>query len=559
MDQASYLPVPAWKILIVDDEVDIHQVTEFALKHEIIDQRGIEFLHAYSISQAQAILTSHTNIALVLLDVIMETRDAGLQLINYIRNTLHNYTIRIVIRTGHTDIFPERDFFVQYDINDFYSKTELVGDRLFILTYSSLRSYQQLIDIQKKTLEKQEADEAKEAALQANQHKTYFLASVSHEIRTPLNAIMGYTQLLIKSPHLPAKESQTAQIIKDNTDHLTTLLNEVLDLSKIESGKMHLSPTAVNLSTLLQQLSDLFQLSCEEKGIQWKTTVSLHHSEQYVLADEKKLRQILINLIGNAIKFTEQGSIELSCTQLATQYYQFDVIDTGKGIPETIQSKIFQPFVQEQQQPGSTGLGLALSRQFTQLMGGELIVSSKVNKGSHFSFQLTLPSADIQDHNAIPKTSSPAQVVSSDTTLATSSPDGYCIAIVDDNMINRQILLEILQDINIPSPLHIIEAENGKEAVDLCLQHQPDLIFMDYRMPDLNGIQVLQQLQQHQPKVKAIMLTASAFINDKIQFLDAGFIDVINKPFFIDQIKESLHTHLFTGIASITSDKNTPS
>ncbi|OUD13204.1 ATP-binding protein [Thioflexithrix psekupsensis] len=237
-----------------------------------------------------------------------------------------------------------------------------------------------------------ELQEARDQALAANKAKSIFLANMSHEIRTPMNAMLGYTQILQRHSNLNPEQHQALKIIQNSGDHLLGLINDILDISKIEAGAMLLRPENFYLKELIEDISAMFKIRCEQKNLAWWVEHEIPEN-MLVYADQIKLRQVLINLLGNAVKFTEQGSIILRVNMLENDYYQFDVIDTGPGISEGEQDTIFEPFHQAQSglEKGGTGLGLAISRRQVELMGGEIRVFSKANQGACFTLCLPLP------------------------------------------------------------------------------------------------------------------------------------------------------------------------
>jgi PAS domain S-box-containing protein len=238
---------------------------------------------------------------------------------------------------------------------------------------------------------KEESESSEKKAVEANQAKSMFLANMSHEIRTPMNAIIGFTQILLRNKGLDKTTKDTIKTINRSGNHLMSLLNDILDISKIEGGKMALNVSDFDLKSLSVHVSNMFKLHCKEKSLEWKAP-EISNSIM-VQGDEVKIQQILINLIGNAIKFTDSGQVEFVVTPMNNNQYKFDVIDTGKGIPLESQDKIFDVFYQgrEGSQQGGTGLGLTISKKQLQLMGSDLLLKSEVHQGSHFYFTLTLP------------------------------------------------------------------------------------------------------------------------------------------------------------------------
>ncbi|NEP13371.1 MAG: response regulator [Symploca sp. SIO2C1] len=336
--------------------------------------------------------------------------------------------------------------------------------------------------------------QALEAAEVANRAKSTFLASTSHELRTPLNAILGFAQLMSHSSNLSPQHQKHIRIIHHSGQHLLSLINNVLDMSKVEAGSITLNPTNFDFYSLVDDLEAMFHLKALEKKLQLVFECSTD-VPQFLHTDQLKLRQILINLLNNAIKFTSEGEVSMrvgiaSDQQLAISNEQlailFEVEDTGIGIaPEELES-IFEPFVQastNQQFQEGTGLGLAISRKFVELMGGEITVSSKVGSGTIFKVDLPV----IVVEGATIKTQQPTRRV---IALKPNQPH-YRLLIVDDREYNRQLLVNLLS----PLDFELREASNGKEAIEVWENWQPHLIWMDLRMPVMDGYEAIQQIR----------------------------------------------------------------
>lgn len=375
-----------------------------------------------------------------------------------------------------------------------------------------------------------ELQKAKIEAESANSAKTSFIANMSHEIRTPLNAIMGYSQILKRDTTLTANHRKALERIDFSGKNLLCIINDILDISKIEAGRMELHLASFNLSQVIESMTTLFKLKCEENDLTLETS-PLPENQRNLYGDEEKLRQVLINLLSNAVKFTDSGTVSLNVIPEANNEYRFEVRDTGKGITKKAQKTIFEPFMQDAEgiKKGGTGLGLAICRKQVLLMGSDLYVSSKINEGSCFYFTLHLPPAKGKLEST-KKTS---------TQILRISDEHHVEAlVVDDNPDNRVVLSRLLENIGVT----VIEAENGLVALEKTRKHLPDIIFMDIRMPVMDGQEAITKIVEEfgQERFKIVTITASAMQHNRDQYLKLGSHQVVLKPFQVDEIFECL-------------------
>lgn len=388
---------------------------------------------------------------------------------------------------------------------------------------------------------------AAERAEVANRAKSQFLAKMSHELRTPLNAILGFTQLMTRDASLLPQQLEQLKIINRSGEHLLALINDVLEMSKIEAGSLTLNETCFDLYQVMFSIEDLLRIKALEKGLQ---IIFQRNPEvpQYIITDESKLRQVLINLVGNAIKFTASGSVIVRVKAVMDddqkrshltnfQSLIFEVEDTGSGIAAEEVESLFDPFVQTETGRKSmegTGLGLPISRQFIRLMGGDIQVRSQLGIGTIFTFDIKCRLADAADFET---NLNAKQVIG----LAPEQPD-YRIMVVEDVEENRLFLVKLLQAVG----FNVRAAENGIEALALWTKWEPHLIFMDMLMPQMDGYEATRRIKATLKGQATIIiaLTANAFNEDRATILQAGCDDFMRKPFQEEILFEKMAHHL---------------
>jgi PAS domain S-box-containing protein len=414
----------------------------------------------------------------------------------------------------------------------------------------------------------------------ASRHKDEFLATMSHELRTPLNAILGYAQILKNDGNLTERQREGLETVKSSGEHLLTLINEILDLSKIEAGQMELQAGEFHLPEFLKYIAEITRMRAEQKGLSFEYEPD-QNLPVGVRADEKRLREVLLNILGNAVKFTEKGKVSLRVYALRefseledigntktqkhknTKTLRFEVEDTGIGISPEQLEEIFLPFRQVDTQRHSfegTGLGLAISSKLVEMMGSTLQVKSTLGKGSTFWFEVQLP--EVQ--GVVPKEQSYGRKITG------YRGERLTVLVVDDDEHNRAVLLGML----LPLGFKIAEAKNGQECVEKALKLRPDLILLDLKMPVLDGFGATQQIRKFETensildtgyssldndtqypissiqhpasgiRIPIIAVSASVFEETRKRALNAGFDDFLIKPFQMEQLLEILRANL---------------
>ena len=391
-------------------------------------------------------------------------------------------------------------------------------------------------------------EEARVAAETASRAKGEFLARMSHELRTPMNAILGFSQLLSSDDNLTHEQKETLGIINRSGEHLTSLINDVLEVSKIEAGKSEINRSRFSPLKLVQSLTEMFRIRSESKGLEMRVELP-DDLAPLIESDENKLRQILTNLLGNALKFTFRGGIELKVWYFsgkesgAGPILAFRVKDSGVGISKEAQERLFNPFVQvsgEEHEEEGTGLGLTITKAFVELLGGNIRVESEPGKGSEFTFWIPCTEAEEKQPAVTGLLKKPTPPCRIEQIIEDRKPT---ILIADDQPENRLLVVRFLKTLGFT----ILEAVDGQDAIDIFRQSHPALILMDIRMPGTDGLTATGKIRglndaPHQPVI--IALTGNAFEEDRDKALAAGCDDFLAKPFRLEDLTKLLSKHL---------------
>jgi len=558
-------PEDYWKVLVVDDEEDVHSVTRMALKGFTFKEKEIQFLHTYSAKETKKILSGNPDISLIFLDVVMETNNAGLDLVKHIRNKLNNHLTQIVLRTGYPGQAPEREVIVEYEINDYKTKTELTTFKLFTVTLASLRAYDSMIHLEnlRQNLEVKVRERTAELErknyqiMEMDQMKTRFFANVSHEFRTPLTLILSPLENMLMKENLEENDRNNLEMMYRNAVRLLGLINQLLDLSKIDAGRLKVELIEYDIYKVLRLIARSFTPMAERKKIEYQ--VEIPDGELITYFDRDKLEKIITNLLTNAFKFTpEKGKVSCKIKfndrkeGMIKNSLEIIVQDSGRGIPVEQLEKIFDRFYQVadtwKNGISGTGIGLSLTKELVTLQHGKIVVESKPDEGSRFIIKIPLGKDHLKEHEFEVKK---LEEIKDDLLIikcrmhdyegADEKSDNFIsedvdqpvVLIVEDNADVRQHIYE-----NFEKEYLVKQAKNGKEGWEKAVALVPDLIISDVMMPEMNGVELCKKLKtdERTSHIPAVLLTARADVEDKIEGLETGADDYITKPFNIKEL-----------------------
>lgn len=502
-------PAERIPLLVVDDDPDVLQVTRLVLGRYQFQDKPLEIVEADSAARAREILAQRHDFAAVLLDVVMESDDAGLKLVEYIRKTLGNFRLRIILRTGQPGYAPERRVVKDYDINDYLMKADATQARLLVSVTTAIRGYFDILKAENLAVQVRISEQASIA-------KTQFLAHMSHEIRTPLSGVVGIVSLLADTP-LNAEQRALIDDLQLASDALLGVVNDVLDVAKIEAGKLELHPCLFRPQELINKVAAVFTTSLKRKRIDFIVQSTL--PDHAFVADAQRIQQVLMNFLSNAQKFTPEGGRIVLRTSLQAQGANstlvIEVEDSGPGIrPERLAS-IFEPYEQESStttaQYGGTGLGLSLCRSFAQLMSGDVGADSAPGRGSRFWLSVPLQAATDPADAAAP---------------VVGQLNGQRILMAEDDVTIQKVMSRILQS----QGADVVSYMNGRSLLESSAWRDAYAILLDFHMPLLDGPACARELRKRGYKGLILALTGAVTGSEREACRAAGMDDVVIKP-----------------------------
>ncbi len=524
------------KILVVDDEADLELLIRQKFRHKIKNNE-LSFEFAGNGLEALKRLEDNGDLDIILTDINMPVMD-GLTLLSRIKDKSKHFKAVVVSAYGDMENIRTAmnrgafDFLTKpIDFNDLETTINKTLDEIKIIKRGIEARSQLEITIREKhlaELERQKAEEAKKFEQQ-------FLANMSHEIRTPMNVVMGMTNLLLKTS-LNDQQHKYMSAIKDSSENLLVIINDILDLSKIEAGKIDFEQISFSLNDTVKLVDTTLKYKVEEKGLEMFIELDPSIPEM-VIGDPVRLSQVLLNLAGNAVKFTAKGTIVIRTRKLKEEneklWVEFSVIDTGIGIAENIAPRIFESFTQAHSDTtrkyGGTGLGLTISKQLVELQGGSIHLKSKINEGSEFSFILPYGIAN--------ETRQEKKVLKTDQKILDELGTKK-VLLVEDNEFNQIVANDTLKDLIKGISIQI--ASNGKEAIELLRKNKFDLVIMDIQMPEMDGYEATKFIRTNFKKpvcdIPVLAMTANVIKEEIEKCFDSGMNAYIAKPFDPDDL-----------------------
>lgn len=524
-------PIP---VLVVDDDQSVLDATRRALSCFQYEGIPISVIEANSVTEARQILVARHDIAVILLDVVMEQDDAGLVLVllEHIRKVSNNQRIRIILRTGQASFAPEYRVIQHYDINDYLAKSDS-QERLFVSLTTALRGYRDILTTEYFAGRVVQVEQERELVAKAAQAKTQFLAHMSHEIRNPLSGIIGIVELLESEGDVETK----ASLLKDlnfTVQALLAVVDDVLDVAKIEAGKLQLHNEGFNLRDWLQRSVAIFSANMQRKKIKF-THVVADDVPELLLGDAARIQQILINFLSNAYKFTNRGgmvNVSISGSKIEERFLlRICVKDDGVGIESSRLDEIFNAYEQgsssTSKKYGGTGLGLSLCRNLAKVMQGSIGVVSEPERGSRFWVEIPLSVVNVNPVQG-------AEV---------AGTKGLTVVVCEDDAANQKILkVNLIRQGMTP---HIFD--NGQDMLDSGAWRQADVIIMDCHMPVLGGIETTKLLREARCELPILALTAGISDNERQHCFEAGMDSVLAKPVDFRLLDERLRAHARLG------------
>lgn len=557
---SAFLP-DRFPVLVVDDDRSVLDVTRLVLSRFRFDDRGVDCLEAGSAAEAQIILQSRDDIAVILLDVVMEHDTAGLHLVEYIRNELGNRRIRIILRTGQAGFAPEYRVVQNYDINDYLAKSESTQERLFVSLTTALRGYRDIVAANVYARRALEAEQEREVAALALESKAQFLAHLSHEIRNPLTGLVGIVELLESGPEpMSANQAELLSDLGYTVQSLLGVVDDVLDVAKIEAGGLQLHNEPFNARSWLHRSVAVVSANIRRKEI--ILTIDCDDCvPEYLIGDASRMQQILVNFLSNACKFTAAGGsifVRLCADtfseagaksgrennakrEAAELHLHLSVQDSGIGIHSSKLTEIFKPYQQATKQTaleyGGTGLGLSLCRNLAELMGGHVGVISEMGSGTTFWLDVPIRALPVNDEklNAIGE---------AEISLSTR---GLNVVVCEDDATNQKTLQVILTKRGIT----VHPFNNGRELLDDGCWKSADVILMDCHMPVMNGMDATRELRRLGCDVPVVALTAGVSDVERQLCLDSGMDIVMAKPVDFSLLYEQVVTFASRGRHSV--------